>query len=73
MSKTYSFVEAITVIAIFLFFVGLAVFLPALILQWAWNFVIAGVFGAPYLSYWAAFALALLLGMVGNYFKSKKD
>lgn len=59
---------------IFLFVIGIAVFLPAWLFMIAWNFV-APVFGGPHLSYWYAFAIVFILQMIGGFFKnsSKKD
>ena len=61
-------------LAIFLFVIGIAVFLPAWLFMIAWNFV-APVFHGPTLTYWYAFAIVFILQMIGGFFRSttKKD
>lgn len=45
----------------------------AWIFKLLWNFVAAGVFGAPVLTFWPAFALILLISIVGSFFKSNSN
>lgn len=49
-------------IGIFLLWTGLI----ALVLTWAWNLVVPSIFGGPVLDFGAAFALVVVLSIVGR-------
>ena len=49
-------------------FLGLAA--SAWILQLAWNFVVPSVFGLVALTFWQAFALCVVLFVIGSFFRS---
>lgn len=38
--------------------------------MWAWNLVVPPVFHGPTLTYWQAFALSVLVGLIGSGFKA---
>jgi len=38
-----------------------------LIFQWAWNFVIVGLFGVPELTFWQTVAVGALVWIVGGW------
>jgi len=52
-----------------LLIIAICAFAGALFLMLLWNWIAAGVFSAPELTYWQAFGLALLLSIIGGYFK----
>ena len=41
----------------------------AFILTWAWNLVVPTTFGGPVLDFGAAFALVVVLSIIGNFFR----
>lgn len=41
--------------------------------QWVWNAVGHGVFGAPYLTFWQTFGVLFLLGIIGSAFKAARS
>jgi hypothetical protein len=41
----------------------------AFILTWAWNLVVPTTFGGPVLDFGAAFALVVVLSVIGNFFR----
>lgn len=55
--------NTIIVIAIIVLVVAVVAGLTAL-LEWAWNFVMAGVFHLPTLGFWGAFALMLVVSLL---------
>ncbi len=43
----------------------IAIFLPAAIFVWLWNFALVGLFaGIPALTYWQGFAILIVAGML---------
>lgn len=47
-----------------------AFWLWTLLLQWAWNVVVFGMFHGPHITFWQAFAVTCLLSAVGGIFQS---
>ena len=46
--------------------------IEAVILMLLWNWVIAGLFSAPEISFWVAFGILCLLNIIGSFFRSKE-
>jgi len=51
--------------------VALAVLLGPVLLMFAWNLVVAGLFGGPTIGFWHAFAILVLVGFVRRIFTGK--
>lgn len=62
--KALLFVVGAIAVALAIFLVWTGVI--ALILTWAWNLVVPSVFGGPVLDFGAAFALVVVLSIIGR-------
>ena len=68
--KTFATILGVGILGIAIFVVGLAGL--ALIMSWAWNFVVPGTFSGPELSFGGAFALLVVLAVIrGTLFPSQ--
>lgn len=62
-------VSAVLAIVAALGIIALMCVLYGLITMWLWNYTVVSMFGAPVLTFWKAWALTVLVGVVGSAFK----
>jgi hypothetical protein len=58
-----------TILLILLAIVLFPVSIPALVLMLCWNFLDSSLFHLHAITFWQAFALVFLVGLVGNLFR----
>jgi len=45
--------------------------LSGVIIMWAWNMLLHGIFNLPIINFWQGLAASLILSAVGGFFKAK--
>lgn len=60
-----AFAAGVFGIIILIVIAAIAIFLPAAIFVWLWNFALVGLFaGIPALTYWQGFAILIVAGIL---------
>jgi uncharacterized membrane protein len=66
-------VEKVAIVGIVGAVVVVAVAGTAALIQWAWNYLLHGVFGAPEIGFWHAIALMVLIWLVKGAFQHSSN